>query len=37
MKHALFAGVALAACLVGSPALADKLTAWVMDATAEKP
>ena len=37
MKHALYAGVALAACAVSSNALAGQLTAWVIDGDSEKP
>jgi multiple sugar transport system substrate-binding protein len=37
MKHALFAGAALAALAVSSQAMAGQLTAWVIDAAAEKP
>jgi len=37
MKHALFAGAALAAFAVCSQAMAGQLTAWVIDAAAEKP
>ena len=37
MKQALYAGVALAACLTSSNALAGQLTAWVIDGESEKP
>jgi multiple sugar transport system substrate-binding protein len=37
MKHAAFAGLILAACATAPNALAGELTAWVIDATAEKP
>ncbi|UYN98958.1 MAG: extracellular solute-binding protein [Devosia sp.] len=37
MKHALYAGVALAACAMSSHALAGQLTAWVIDGDSEKP
>lgn len=37
MKHALYAGVALAACAMTSNALAGQLTAWVIDGDSEKP
>lgn len=37
MKHFLYAGVALAASMASSHALAGQLTAWVIDAAAEKP
>ena len=37
MKHALYAGVALAACVMSSHAFAGQLTAWVIDGDSEKP
>ena len=37
MKQTLYAGVALAACLTSSHALAGQLTAWVIDGESEKP
>ena len=37
MKRTLYAGVALAACITSSHALAGQLTAWVIDGDSEKP
>jgi len=37
MKRALYAGVAMAACITSSHALGGQLTAWVIDGDSEKP
>lgn len=37
MKHTLLTGMTLAACALSLPAHAGQLTAWVIDAAAEKP